>query len=199
MNKEYLEALKFIFDEALFSEFKNETHTKVRECHSVVYEALKRLEAIDNSNPSEAMECSLKLYKMVESAGNGKGFSLNAAWEYHNTIKQALLKAQEQEKVIIELCEYCGMDNLYPYDNLEKIEIAFKDKFDNYQRQRIESLGRLNKQEQVLEIIKKKWVNIAVLIHSKTVEEYNNNAYTPYNLTEEEFDTLKRWQRNGRI
>ena len=48
----------------------------------------------------DALECSLKLYKMVESAGNDKGFNLNEAWEYHKTIKQTLLKAQEQEKIL---------------------------------------------------------------------------------------------------
>lgn len=40
----------------------------------------------------EALECSLKLYKMVESAGNDNGFNLNEAWEYHETIKQVLLE-----------------------------------------------------------------------------------------------------------
>lgn len=44
------------------------------------------------SKSLEALECSLKLYKMVESAGNDNGFSLNEAWEYHETIKQALLE-----------------------------------------------------------------------------------------------------------
>ncbi len=54
---------------------------------------------------------------------------------------------------------------------------------------------KLEKQDKVLEIIKDKWVNVAVLIHSKTVEEYNNNKHTPYNLTEEQFDLLKMWQK----
>jgi hypothetical protein len=71
----------------------------VDEALEIVEQAITELKTIKEANPSEAMECSLKLYKMVDSAGNGKGFSLNKAWEYHKTIKQALLKAQEQEKL----------------------------------------------------------------------------------------------------
>jgi len=89
MNKE-LEALKFIFGEALFSEYKNETHTKVRECHSIVYEALKRLEAIDNANPSKALEL----------IGYLKDYLLNMMpyYDWLNDIEKYILKAQEQEK-----------------------------------------------------------------------------------------------------
>jgi hypothetical protein len=68
-----------------------------------IREAINRLEAIDNANPSEALECSLKLYKMVESAGNGNGFSLNEAWKYHNIIKQSLLKAEQDKKKLNEI------------------------------------------------------------------------------------------------
>lgn len=58
---------------------------------------LQNLKECDNANLNEALDCSLKLYKMVESAGNDKGFNLNEAWEYHNTIKHSLLKAIKQE------------------------------------------------------------------------------------------------------
>ena len=97
MTKEYLEALKFIFDEALFSEFKNETHTKVRECHSVVYEALKRLEAIDNTNPSEALEILLKA-KQERLIFYGR--LLDNDKIFFETLEPALLKLQEQEKAL---------------------------------------------------------------------------------------------------
>jgi hypothetical protein len=56
-----------------------------------------------------------------------------------------------------------------------------------------DALLKAQEQEKVLEIMKDKWVNVAVLIHSKTVEEYNNNAHTPYNLTQEEFEVIKKW------
>jgi len=67
-------------------------------------------------------------------------------------------------------------------------EISFQDLRDIEQ-----ALLKSQEQEKVFEIMKDKWVNVAVLIHSKTVEEYNNNAYTPYNLTQEEFELLKRY------
>jgi len=44
-------------------------------------------ESIDNANPSEALECLEKLPYTSQGYGNWK--------EYYNTIKQALLKAQE--------------------------------------------------------------------------------------------------------
>ena len=54
-----------------------------------------------------------------------------------------------------------------------------------------QALLKAEKEHKALEIMKDKWVNMAVLIHSKTVEEYNNNAHTAYNLTKEEFNLLK--------
>ena len=112
MSKEYLEAyfkidnticlnsqnIKFGIDEDDHIDCQN--IDEVVNCLETIKEALERLESIDNAEPSEALECSLKLYKMVESAGNGKGFSLNKAWEYHNTIKEALLKAKEPKQYL---------------------------------------------------------------------------------------------------
>lgn len=59
-----------------------------------------------------------------------------------------------------------------------------------------QALIKAQKQEKLLKVMKDKWVNVAVLIHSKTVEEYNNNAHTPYNLTEEEYELLKEVLKN---
>ena len=56
-----------------------------------------------------------------------------------------------------------------------------------------QALIKAQEQEKVLNIMKDKWVNVAVLIHSKAVEEYNNTAHTPYNLAQEEFELLKRY------
>ena len=83
----------------------------------------------------EALECSLKLYKMVESAGNDNGFNLNEAWEYHETIKQTLIKAQKQEKALeiikkknvnIGLVNVLGSveqyNQTYVYDNMLNVK-----------------------------------------------------------------------------
>ena len=94
-------------------------------------------------------------------------------------IKQA--EPSEALKCLDKLAKQIELDNPFNDKWLEDIDIIKR------------ALLKAQEQEKVLEIIKDKWVNVAVLIHSKTVDEYNNNAHTPYNLTKEEFDTLKRW------
>ena len=76
------------------------------------------------SKELEALECSLKLYKMVESAGNNNGFNLNEAWEYNKIIKQALIKAQEQEKKLkaLEIIKEkkVNMYHIWVFDNYQQ-------------------------------------------------------------------------------
>lgn len=199
---------KFVNETMGINHFKESGwHIQGTKDYSIIEKELERLEAIDNSKPSEALNyLSQFINEMTYCLENQKefvkGYEKQIFWKYKNTFetttKQALLKEQEQEKVIIELCEYCGMDNLYPYDNLKEIEITFKDTFDNYERQRMESLGRLIKQKKILEIIKEKNVNIFLLKQSDTVIKYNafvkiESVKGFKELTQEEFDTLKRW------
>ena len=123
--------------------------------------------------------------------GYSKGM---AGRSYYDTIKQALQRLE-------------SIDNSKPSETLEILDdfknglvnketgmimfnqVWFKNQIDTIKQ----ALLKAQENEKVLEIMKDKWVNVAVLIHSKTVEEYNSNAYTPYNLTQEEFDLLKRW------
>ena len=78
----------------------------------------------------EALECSLKLYKMVESAGNGNGFSLNEAWEYHETIKQTLLKAQEQEKILrVILKKRIDLESFYSTFVKDDLDYKYYEKY----------------------------------------------------------------------
>lgn len=102
------------------------TEREHKEFLGVVEKALTEYEAIDNAKPSEALECSLKLYKMAESAGNGNGFNLNEAWKYHKTIKQALLKAQEPKHYIkwedLEFKEESQWLKVKMGDNLYRID-----------------------------------------------------------------------------
>lgn len=66
-----------------------------------VLNALQRLEAIDNAEPSEALECLHTIaFNTQFIAGMNFGNELI-------TIKQALLKAQEQEKVLKIINEKC--------------------------------------------------------------------------------------------
>lgn len=122
MEKEF-EALKFIFGEALFSEYKNETHTRVRECNDVVFKALTELKQINEAKPSEALECLEKLKNYAKSDLDSipqyfYDLCVKKNKEIDNiveNIKQALLKAQEQEKVL-EIIKEKNVDIKYLRD-----------------------------------------------------------------------------------
>ena len=86
--------------------------------------SLQRLEAIDNTNPNEAFkivnEC-LKGIDTYEEKTGRKNPPCYMSRETLNTIKQALLKAQEQEKVleILKSKKYIPLDKINPrfWDN----------------------------------------------------------------------------------
>lgn len=82
MNKE-LKCLKRIDTKNYLTEREH------KEFLGVVEQALHRLEAIDNANPSEALECLEKVYSRLPQ------WDLSRNIDQCNTIKQALLKAQE--------------------------------------------------------------------------------------------------------
>lgn len=110
-----------------------------------IKKALQELQAIKNSKPSKALE---KLEKIGHLAlyESYNELQVNEVEEF-NFVKQALLKGQEQEKVI--------------------------------------------------KILSKKQIYLDFIYWYNTCEEYNNNrAYcgvTCNELTEEEFDLLKKW------
>jgi len=87
------------------------------------------------------------------------------------------------------------------WDLFECQELECGKEWDGHTEEDVTRLLSLpNEQEKVLEIIMKRQVNIALLVTVKDVEEYN--FYIPYEefekyLTQEEFDTVKRWQ-NGK-
>lgn len=100
MSKE-LECLKRIDTKNYLTEREH------REFYSVVESALKRLEAIDNANPSEAF---MKLNTLLDRANHDeilsrKSIEFCEKWiketqEAYDTIKQALLKAQEPKQYL---------------------------------------------------------------------------------------------------
>ena len=89
--------------------------------HEIIESALQRLDAIDNANPSEALE------KLLD--GYSKGI---AGRSYYDAIKQALLKAQEQEKVLdiikeknVDIGLVINCDSVEEYnDNLTLLAIS---------------------------------------------------------------------------
>ena len=104
--------------------------------------ALERLESIDNANPSEALEC-LKRIDKEYSTITDEDFII-----CYTTIKQVLLKAQEQEKeklLELEQALIQGENNRIKLEKSEKIISRLIDK--------------KSKKEIALDIIKKKCFN----------------------------------------
>ena len=145
-----LEALKRIRQETCPATYMADFDKN--QCCDDIEKELKRLEKIENAKPTKALEC-LENYKK-HSRICGIGYDVYDKW--FDTIKQALLKAQEQEKV--------------------------------------------------LDVIKEKNVDIALLKECKNVHEYNIEVtshnenlikplewWTRKHLTQEEFELLKRW------
>ena len=93
MSKE-LESLDVIVFHRFDNLFDNKEYDKNV---NIVEEGLERLEAIDNSNPSEAMECLEVINNYGCGFNNNMKFSEVFEKEY-NTIKQVLIKSQELEK-----------------------------------------------------------------------------------------------------
>ena len=95
MSKEYIEAFKNLKQELYYS--PNQI-PDIDKWHETIEQALERLEAIDNAEPSEALEC-LELiggaYLLWGAETVADGFK-----EEISTIKQALLKAQEPKKYL---------------------------------------------------------------------------------------------------
>ena len=77
---------------------------KIHQKHfDLILSKLKELQAIKESKPSEAMRCLEELGEFETDDINGEDIKLkddNDLKNYYNTIKQALLKSQEQEKVL---------------------------------------------------------------------------------------------------
>jgi len=101
MSKE-LEALKrieyFVNEEMGIKTFNQSGwHIEGTDDYQLVKEGLERLEAIDNANPSKALERTSSEFIDDYPTGN---VNIGMTWEEHSAIKQALIKAQEQEKVL---------------------------------------------------------------------------------------------------
>lgn len=110
MSKEYSEAFKTI---KIKCHPNSNPSPLVDEALEVVEKALTRLEAIENANPSEA----LSMFRSVELTLKENRFLNDGSWliDSLNIIKQYILKAQEQGKVLNELIKL--VNNLEPTFN----------------------------------------------------------------------------------
>jgi len=129
----------------------------------------KRMLAVDNANPSEALKCVDKLEQVIEeiTISNADLRNTLKASVSLAIIKQSLLKAQEQEKVLDVIKN-------------KRVNVAnLIDWFNNSRNTSYE--GYLS------DYYQEGW-----FIHFKD----NDGVDIMYQLTQEEFDTLKRWQNN---
>lgn len=104
MSKEYMQALDDLFGLVAFQE----GFGRAQKYFDIIEEALQRLESIDNANPSEVLKYLEEWYGFL-MADNDTTYSngyeneieynrrKEAIYKQYYIIKQALLKAQEQE------------------------------------------------------------------------------------------------------
>ena len=88
--------IEYIYDSKISSKANQNWDNDYEHYHNLrgnVYTIQKYLESIDNAKPSEALECLEKMYD-----GYCMGYGIND--EQFKIIKQTLIKAQEQEKVL---------------------------------------------------------------------------------------------------
>ena len=136
MSKE-LKALKRINEKNYLTEREH------REFYSIVEQALQRLEVIDNSKPSEALDYLERIRDVLQ---NDKCIDIEWVFKHeYNTIKQALIQGEINKKfkeIVVSKC--VGTENLTyvkiaeDYDDylslfedkIEKEYLLFKDEFE---------------------------------------------------------------------
>lgn len=150
--------------------------------------ALQRLESIDNSKASEALECLKQVEDVIETK-----IGLGVVNTYIiNIIKQALLNAQELETMAEEY-------DLQPAQIREALLVYRMMSSAGY---KVADIEKAQKQEEVLQIIRRKGLPIIernMLMQCENYEQYCTK-YDNYNMinasirkTEEEFNLLKRY------
>lgn len=94
MTKE-LESLNYVWYNYYTEELSRNEVEQIEKHLNIVQDGLKRLEAIDNAKSNEALECLEYL-----SSFNLETDILVGQTKAYNTIKQTLLKAQENEEIL---------------------------------------------------------------------------------------------------
>lgn len=144
-------------------------------CYKLIFNGLKRLESIDNTKSSRALECLEALGGVeISHAETEQDEDFNGEWvfdtvtvddgpieylycEYFNTIKNYILKAQEREKVL----------NIIKEKYIDMLELECSSTVEQY--------------------------NESIESKMNFVERYTPVKTDDYKLTKEEFDLLKRY------
>ena len=115
-----------------------------------------------------------------------------------NIIEKELKEGEKNHKLKIDICEYFGLDDLFPYDDNSKIMEKLKE-IQNYY---YDIQFKKSKKEKALEIIKKTRVDTNLIKLSKDYDDYcamevikildNTQTTNQKGITEEEYDLLKK-------
>ena len=191
--KEYDIKLNEIREAFIFYKMKKEEYQNMRQ----------RLESIDNSKPNEALECLERIYANVDTSADYYFVEVN---EDYNTIKQALIKSQEDEKLKVDICEMFGLDNLFPYNDTKAILKELEEYMGRKNQLWVDFMKtskELKEQKKVLEIIKEHPIASAITIqYIKTNKDnlemldfkcYCTNFHDEFRVIKEEFEALKRY------
>ncbi len=160
-------------------------------------QALTKLQAIEEAKPSEVLELVDKMANYIlldEEYGFIDDEEKQAIIKDRDTIKQALTELKDIKEAEPSEAMECLRNLRYHALNAWVAESVQKDY--NIVEQ---ALLKAQEQEKVLEIIRQKNVNIGLVNVLGSVEQYNqtyvydNMLNVKWCLTQEEFDTLKRW------
>ena len=186
---EYLELGIIEFEKHLEDDPNNEW---LKRCIKGMKSCKQRLEAIDNANPSEALEETLKDIAIDLEYDDDP--ALKDRYYGLLDLKQNLLKAQEDEKLKVDICEMFGLDNLFPYNDTKAILKELEEYMDKRNQLWVDFMKtskESKEQEKVLEVLKKHKINIYRILDVESVSQYNE--WENDNLVEEEFELLKRY------
>ena len=111
------------------------------------------------------------------------------------------MEDNKYKKLVCELCDFFGMDNLFPYEDTDAIWNSFMEMYEDNSEVRFK-LMKKNKKAMACDILKKKNVDLqyvrTCIDDNQTVKRYNEyildctmSHYMCDPLTEEEYELFK--------
>ena len=164
MSKEYMQALDDLFGLVAF--LPRGSFERAQKYFDILEPALQRLEAIDNSKSDKALRCLDCLQNTIDKYLIGPLNDYVNLFDYITSIKNYILKAQEQEKEIDRLENKC-----------------------------LDVLGDNIRLEKVLRIIKEKPDIVMTVKRYSTYDNFKANNMTS-DITQDEFNFLKEMTNN---
>ena len=115
-------------------------------------------------------------------------FPLNSTSSLITPIEKELKEHEQYKEFVQDICNYLGLDDLFPYTDLNEIGKQIKSMSDNSHW----FVAKQNEKKlKALEIINEKDVHIKYFKDSNSLDEYNEYRIYFGNLTKDEYDLLK--------